>query len=301
MDSVRGRPALCGYDCTVGWSGGRTRQGFASSRIGEGNSERRNRDYFVNLQMPSSLAVGYRSRCQQTRVVTESWAEGELFCARCDSLELERMPDNLPSADLICPQCKAPFQVKAMTGRIGSRVPDGAYTAMLCAVREDRTPNLLLLRYDKATWRVRDLLVIPYFAFPESAIVPRPPLRDTARRAGWVGCNIALDRIALDARIPVVADGRSRSPAEVRADYQRLKPLERLGFSERGWSLDVLNALRQLGESDFTTREAYAIEAEMQRLYPGNRHVRPKIRQQLQVLRDAGILLHLGRGRWCLR
>jgi hypothetical protein len=33
-----------------------------------------------------------------------------------------------------------------------------------------------------------------------------------ARRAGWIGCNIALHRIPPDARIAIVATMRSPSP-----------------------------------------------------------------------------------------
>jgi hypothetical protein len=36
---------------------------------------------------------------------------------------------------------------------------------VLNAIREDRTPNLLLMRYALATWEVRDLLLIPSFMF----------------------------------------------------------------------------------------------------------------------------------------
>jgi Dam-replacing HTH domain len=35
-------------------------------------------------------------------------------------------------------------------------------------------------------------------------------------------------------------------------------------------------------------------------LHPDNRHVRDKIRQQLQVLRDAKLLIHVGSGLWRL-
>ena len=35
----------------------------------------------------------------------------------------------------------------------------------LNAIREDRTPNLLLMRYALATWEVRDRLLIPSFMF----------------------------------------------------------------------------------------------------------------------------------------
>jgi len=53
---------------------------------------------------------------------------------------------------------------------------------VLNAIREDRTPNLLLMRYALATWEVRDLLLIPSFMFSESAVIKRKPLAATARR-----------------------------------------------------------------------------------------------------------------------
>jgi hypothetical protein len=39
---------------------------------------------------------------------------------------------------------------------------------------------------------------------------------------------------------------------------------------------------------------------ELEQLHPDNQHVKDKIRQQLQVLRDAGSLLHIERGVWHL-
>jgi type II restriction enzyme len=39
----------------------------------------------------------------------------------------------------------------------------------------------------------------------------------------------------------------------------------------------------------------------LEKLHPDNRHVKDKIRQQLQALRDAGLLLHIGRGEWRLK
>ena len=50
----------------------------------------------------------------------------------------------------------------------------------------------------------------------------------------------------------------------------------------------------------FTTSDVYAFTRELEQLHPDNRHVRDKIRQQLQVLRDAGLLLHIERGLWRL-
>lgn len=254
----------------------------------------------MELHMPAALASGYRSRSQQARVVTEAWGQRELFCANCESPFLKPTPNNSRAVDLVCPRCAAPFQLKAKRGSIGRIIDDGAYTAMLAAVREDRTPNLVLMRYDWPAWTVVDLLLIPHFAFPESAIVKRKPLAPTARRAGWVGCNIDLSRIAPEAQIPVVTACEPSPPAQVRARYNRLKPLREIKAIHRGWALDVLNVLRQLGRLEFTNDEVYAFDRDLELLHPGNRHIRPKIRQQLQVLRDSRLLIHVGPGRWRL-
>ncbi len=250
--------------------------------------------------MPAELASGYRSRSQQARVVTEAWGRRELFCANCESRFLEPTPNNSQAVDLVCPRCAALFQLKAKGSRIGRIIDDGAYTAMLAAVREDRTPNLVLMRYDWPAWSVVDLVLIPHFAFPESAIVRRKPLAPTARRAGWVGCNIDLNHIAPEAQIPVVTASKPSPPAQVRARYNRLKPLREIKAIHRGWTLDVLNILRHLGRPEFTNEEVYAFDRALEALHPGNRHIRPKIRQQLQILRDSGLLLHIGNGRWSL-
>jgi type II restriction enzyme len=163
-----------------------------------------------------------------------------------------------------------------------------------------RTPNLLLLHYLPHSWRVQNLVLVPRFAFSTSALERRNPLRPGARRAGWVGCNILLSRIPSDARIPVVIDGAAASPAAVRNRYALLRPLGRAGAEKRGWTLDVLNSLRSLNQTEFSLAQAYVLEDELARLHPYNRHIRDKIRQQLQVLRDMRIVEFLGRGTYRL-
>jgi len=171
---------------------------------------------------------------------------------------------------------------------------------MMNAIHHDELPSFYFMQYDLVTWSVRNLLLVPHFAFPPSAIIKRKPLSSTARRAGWVGCNFALNRIPADARIPIVTESRISPAAEVREKFKRVKPLGEIKAKERGWTLDVLNAIRRLGKTEFTTADTYAFTRELEKLHPDNRHVRDKIRQQLQILRDAGLLLHVERGIWRL-
>lgn len=99
----------------------------------------------------------------------------------------------------------------------------------------------------------------------------------------------------------MISDGRPADPALVRQQYNRLQPLERVEYKKRGWTLDVLKVVRSLQKQQFSLAEVYNRSEELQELYPNNLHVRDKIRQQLQRLRDMGLLEFLGGGRYVLR
>jgi type II restriction enzyme len=169
------------------------------------------------------------------------------------------------------------------------------------AILEDRTPNLFVLHYDLDSWAVHTVLLVPHFAFTLSAVERRKPLALTARRAGWVGCNILLDKIPVHACIRVVSDGITQSSRQVRSSYNRLRPLEKLQVEKRGWTLDVLQVVQSLGRIEFSLADVYDHADALAKLHPQNLHVRDKIRQQLQVLRDLGLLESLGAGSYRLR
>jgi type II restriction enzyme len=171
---------------------------------------------------------------------------------------------------------------------------------MLEAIRSDTAPNLLLLNYANS-WCIQNLLLVPRFFFTESTIEKRKPLGPRARRAGWVGCNILLCRIPLEGRIRVVGDGTAHPAQEVRANFQRVQVLGKLSPQLRGWTLDVLNVVHRLNTSRFSLDDIYQCEEELHGLHPANRHVRPKIRQQLQLLRDFGFIKFLGSGKYEIR
>jgi type II restriction enzyme len=254
----------------------------------------------VDLHLPTSGLDRYKSASQRARVGTESWGAENFFCPACESPRLRSAPRGAPAIDYFCPVCESPFQLKSQSKTIGGRILDAAYSEMKRAILEDHTPNLYILHYDLAAWSVRTLILIPRFAFALSAIERRNPLSAMARRAGWVGCNIVLDRIPAAARIPMIQDGRVWPPRQVREAYRRLRPLEKLRAEKRGWTLDVLQVVESLGRKEFELADVYAHAGELARLHPENRHVRDKIRQQLQVLRGLGRLEFLGVGRYRL-
>ncbi|CAG0970902.1 partial Type-2 restriction enzyme DpnI, partial [Anaerolineae bacterium] len=141
-----------------------------------------------------------------------------------------------------------------------------------------------------------NLVVVPRFFLSTSCIEARSPLSATARRAGWVGCNIVLKQLPPDGKIPVVSDRRAMKPSEVRAEYARFRFMMGEKSDLRGWTADVLKIIRSLSKKEFRLEEVYGFEGELGRLHPANTHIRPKIRQQLQLLRDKGVIEFRGSG-----
>ena len=57
-----------------------------------------------------------------------------------------------------------------------------------------------------------------------------------------------------------------------------------------GWKLDVFNCLQSIGNQKFSLNDAYAFEDALSKKYPDNHNIKDKIRQQLQYLRDLGLI-----------
>ncbi len=254
----------------------------------------------MDLRLPTKGLQNYKSASQRARISNESWAARELYCPRCTSNSLDTLPGNTPVVDFRCPDCESGFQLKSGASAFRGRITDGAYGQMRSAILQGHTPNLFLLHYQLNPFMVASLIFIPDFAFTLSALECRAPLAATARRAGWIGCNILLNQIPPDARILLVTDNRPIPAAEARRAFRKLKPLASLKAEKRGWTLDVLNAIRSLNKPTFNLADVYALENRLARLHPNNSHIRPKIRQQLQVLRDLGLLKFLGEGSYRL-
>jgi type II restriction enzyme len=252
----------------------------------------------VDTDLRPELGSSYKSSAQRARVVTEAWGEENLYCANCTSDSLRRAKAGTPVIDFICPACEAHFQLKSGARPFARRIPDAAYSKMRDAILHGRTPNLLALHYDPLRWQVVSLLLIPRFAFSLWAVEKRKALSPSARRKGWVGCDIALYRIPPDARISIITDQAPTSPLVVRSQFARLRPLEHRSPKSRGWTLDLLTVLRSLKKEEFSLAEMYDHATQLRLLHPRNRHVEAKIRQQLQRLRDMGFLDFVGRGRY---
>ena len=61
-----------------------------------------------------------------------------------------------------------------------------------------------------------------------------------------------------------------------------------------------MRCIDNLGKKEFNPDEVYAFEKDLRTLHPDNRHIKDKIRQQLQLLRDKGYVAFIGKGRYKL-
>lgn len=255
----------------------------------------------MELQMDPSVAAGYTSLSQVARKVTGDWAARNLYCPACDWDGLSPTEPDSMMLSFHCPECSASFRLKGKSNPFGRVVPNSAYQKKIEAILQGQSPHYAFLQYRRADWTVRDLFFVPGFFFNPALIQERRPLRPTAIRAGWVGSNILLGTLPVEARVPVIISGLVRDITEVREDWARFQFLQDHEPDLGGWGAAVLSCVRAIvretGSQQFTLRDFQAQYTQaLSTQYPSNRHVPDKIRQQLQVLRDAGVLAFHGRG-----
>ena len=256
----------------------------------------------MELYLQGDLANAYTSGLQRARVMTEPWVASQVYCPNCGNCHIIRYANNKEVSDFYCPACNEDYELKSQRSRFGAKVSDGAYPAMMRRLTGNSNPNLFLLNYDARSLVVTNLVIVPKHFFTAEIIEERKPLPPTARRAGWIGCRILLQEIPHFGRISLIQNGTIEPKASVLARWQQTLFLRnQRDLGAKGWLVHVMRCIERIGKSQFSLEEVYAFEGELRSAYPGNRHVRAKIRQQLQVLRDNGCIDFLGDGSYRLR
>lgn len=243
----------------------------------------------IDFHFDMSLAEGYKSNSQKTRVMSESWVGRNLYCPICGNPHICNLENNMPVADLKCNNCGEVFELKSKRGAFGKKIADGAYTTMIERINSASNPNLFVMNYS-SDYQVTDLILIPKFFFVENIIVKRKPLAPMARRAGWIGCNILYEDIPKQGRIKIIEDQYLHNSSEIVETYAQIKKLQTNNIESRGWLMDVLNCINSISNTEFSLQDVYKFSDVLQEKHTGNHNVEAKIRQQLQVLRDKGFV-----------
>lgn len=252
----------------------------------------------MDLGFDRDIASKYHSYSQIARVLTEDWVSNNMFCPRCGNPHIEHFENNRPVADFYCPCCHNEYELKSKNGPLGNTVNDGAYETMISRITGNQNPDFFFMSYSKQQHRVQNFLLVPKHFFVPDIIEKRKPLSSSARRAGWIGCNIKLNKIPKQGRIAIVANGIAEDAGSVIRKVAASCRLEIDDINSRGWLMDILNCINRIPGTTFTLSDMYRFEPELQLKHPQNNNIKPKIRQQLQILRDKGVVEFVGNGNY---
>jgi type II restriction enzyme len=252
------------------------------------------------LNFNTNLATQYKSQSQAIRVMTEKWVKNEIFCPNCGNF-INDFKNNSPVADFYCVTCREEYELKSKKDKMGKKIVDGAYEKMIERLGSTNNPSFFFLNYNLQDYKVRNFVVIPKHFFVPEIIEKRKSLSENARRAGWIGCNILLQSIPQSGKIFYVKNGNIENKENVLKNWQKTLFLrESNKIDLKGWILDVMSCLDKLNKKEFTLDEIYSFEDILYKKHPDNKHIKDKIRQQLQFLRDKGYLEFLDRGKYRL-
>ena len=144
---------------------------------------------------------------------------------------------------------------------------------------------------------MRNFLTIPKYFFVPAIIEKRKALSPTARRAGWVGCNIDVSNIPEIGKIFFVQNGVRKSKDEVLEKWSKTDFVKAAQSVEsKGWLLDVLMCVERIKKKEFSLEDVYIFEGHLKGKHPSNNNVQAKTQsgQQLQFLREMNNTKTLG-------
>lgn len=251
------------------------------------------------LYFNQNSALVYHSNSQKIRVMSENWLVDNVYCAKCGD-KLVHFENNKPVGDVCCEHCKEEFELKSNKAKLGKFIADGAYSTMIEKIEKDDIPNFFYLNYSVNDFKVNNLLIIPKHFFTKDMIIKRHPLASTARRAGWVGCNINVSLIPESGKLYLIKNGIEEKKEKVINDFNKMTFLRKSKGEFRGWLLDILKCIELLNKQTFSLNEVYSFEKFLELKHPNNKNIKAKIRQQLQILRDYGYLEFINRGEYRL-
>ncbi len=241
----------------------------------------------MDLELPS-ISERYTSASQISRIATESWTERYVYCPSC-GLDLTSYKQGMRVYDFYSSNCNEKFQLKSAAHPFSGGILGFEYQTTLNSILMDKQPSFILPHYNRQRWMVEDLSLIHRACVTTSCIIARRPLAATARRAGWQGCIISLNQIPRLGQIEVITKGVEREKSLVLEQWKKSETLLKAEPEYRGWLADILRCVEKCF-STFSLTNMYQFEAELAVKHPNNRNIRAKIRQQLQVLRDLGLV-----------
>ncbi|MCF7529947.1 DpnI domain-containing protein [Neisseria lisongii] len=242
----------------------------------------------MHLYLNPDLVASYQKKSQKTRVLTETWMTENGYCPNCGNSTICKFKNNAPVADFFCPECDEQYELKSKAGKsLGTNVADGAYHTMIQRIQSDSNPNFFFLAYDRNHYSIKQLILVPKHFITTEMIIPRN--KGIKGRPDYIMCSMNLSTLPESGKILLIDQDKVVEPSKVLQKWQDMLFLRKQKSEQKGWLLAILKCLDQLPEQ-FTLAQIYKFETQLATQFPNNRHIKDKIRQQLQVLRDQGLL-----------
>lgn len=109
---------------------------------------------------------------------------------------------------------------------------------MIERLQSHSNPNFFFLNYDCHTYDVKNFVVIPKHFFTPEIIEKRKPLSETAKRSGWMGCNILLESIPESGKIFYIKNNKWQSKDKIIEEWNRTSFLDDFSnLKAKGWLL----------------------------------------------------------------
>jgi type II restriction enzyme len=252
----------------------------------------------MNNFLDSGLASKYNSSSQKIRVMSEDWVKNEICCPKCLE-KLIKVKNNTPVMDFVCSNCNEKYELKAKKDNFGNKIVDGEYSKMIDRISSRNNTNFFFLNYNGCNYEVVNFFAIPKRFFIPSIIEKRKPLAVTAKRAGWTGCNILTSSLPESGKIYYIREKQVFNIKSVKASWEKVSFLEaKKDILSTSWIVDVMKCIDKIDSKEFTLKDIYMFENELKIKYPKNNHIKDKIRQQLQFLRDKGYLEFKSKGKY---
>lgn len=244
------------------------------------------------------IANQYKSLSQKIRMMTEFWVDNEIFCPNC-GVNIKNYENNRPAADFYCPNCSEEYELKSKKDKIGKKIIDGAYKTMIERLQSANNPNFFFLNYGVKNYEVLNFAVIPKHFFVPEIIIKRN--QGIKNRPNYIMCSIDLAGIPKSGKIFYIKNKEVENKEKILESWQKTLFLRESKKTElKGWILDIMNCIDKLEKQEFTLDEMYSFENLLNQKHPNNKHIKDKIRQQLQFLRDKGYLEFKGSGKYKL-
>ena len=216
------------------------------------------------------------------------------YCPCCGNKPIKKFTNNKPVADFFCPQCSEEYELKSKKqNTIGKTVPDGAYRTMLERIQSDTNPNFFFLAYKKADYSVQQLMLVPKHFITADMIVPRK--KGIPNRPDYIMCSMNIASLPESGKILLIDKAKTIEPETVLKQWQANLFLRGQKAGKKGWLLAIMKCIDKLPEK-FTLAQMYEFETQLSIQFPENNHIKDKIRQQLQILRDQNMIEFVGRG-----